>query len=73
MMHSVFHADPFQGSRCQFFAFAAANAAINQGLLNVFQGRRARQQIEALKHKSDVPVANPGQFQFGHLAHIGAI
>src|SRR5205085_11795759 len=73
MTHPVGEPDFLQRPRGRFLARLRIYTSVNQWELNIPQARRTRQQVEGLKDKTDLTVANFRQFVVVHFRHVLAI
>ena len=73
MVHPVGEPDFLQRPRGHFLARFRIYTGVNQGQFNIPQTRRTRKQVEGLKDKSDLTVANFRQLVVVHLRHVFAI
>src|SRR5262249_35807099 len=68
-------AKPHQGQSLEraLGALLLADSRINCGELHVLQRSCPRQQVEALKHKTNLAIANGSELDLGVLRHIYAV
>ena len=72
-MDAVAQTDIAQRLRGAFFARFRIDAGIDQRQLDIAQAGGAREQIERLKNKSDLAIADRGEFVVIHLGDILAV
>jgi hypothetical protein len=53
--------------------FRARNTAVDQWQFDIVQRRRARQEVERLKHEADLLIANAGQLVVIHFRNVFAV